>query len=157
MSFILNFFSRLIGTSQPPPNTSNSTPETKPLPPCKYRLDNGTSSTFTLPCGRKLGYAEYGSPTGYPILYLHGLPGARIEAARHDDLGRELGARIIGVDRPGIGWSSPHPNRTLLDFPKDLECLAEHLGLDRYSVWVRSNLNHHFNISNQTANHTNDD
>ena len=106
---------------------------------CVYRLDNTTSATITLPDGRKLGYAEYGSPTGWPILYLHGLPGARLEGARHEDLGRELGARIIAIDRPGVGWSSPQKNRQLLDFAKDVQCLAEYLRLQRYSVWVSRN------------------
>lgn len=105
--------------------------------PCRFRLDTESSHTLTLPDGRNLGYAEYGSPTGRPILYLHGLPGSRLEAASLHDFGLELGARIISTDRPGIGWSSAHPDRKLLDFPKDLECLTEHLGLDSYSVVVR--------------------
>nr|KMM63740.1 alpha/beta hydrolase [Coccidioides posadasii RMSCC 3488] len=37
-------------------------------------------------------------------------------------------------NRPGFGWSSPHPSHTLLDHPRDLERLAEHLGLDEYGV-----------------------
>lgn len=104
---------------------------------CRFRLDRDSSDTFTLPDGRKLGYAQYGSQTGRPILYLHGLPGSRLEAAMYHDLGLELGARIIATDRPGIGWSSPHSDRTLLDFPKDLENLAKHLELDEYAVLVR--------------------
>jgi hypothetical protein len=101
-----------------------------------FRTDNDSSDTLTLPDGRKLGYAEYGSLTGRPIFYLHGLPGSRLEAAGYDELGLELGARVIAVDRPGIGWSSPHPGGTLLAHPKDLEHLAQHLELDHYSVLV---------------------
>lgn len=41
-------------------------------------------------------------------------------------------ARMICVDRPGYGLSSPQPNRTILDHVKDIEYLAEHLGLDSY-------------------------
>ncbi|KAF2464645.1 alpha/beta-hydrolase [Lindgomyces ingoldianus] len=117
-------------------NTAVSTPATVKGEPskCRYRLDNDCSDTFTLPDGRKLGYAQYGLQTGRPILYLHGIPGSRIEAAQFHDLGLKLGARIIGADRPGIGWSSPHPSRILLDFPKDLELLAKHLELDEYAV-----------------------
>ncbi|RYO70562.1 hypothetical protein AA0113_g2941 [Alternaria arborescens] len=101
---------------------------------CRYPLGDDSSDICTLPDGRKLGYAQYGSPTGHPILYHHGLPGSRIEAAFYHDLGLELGLRIISVDRPGIGWSTPHPQRTLLDCPKDLESLIEHLQLESYSV-----------------------
>ncbi|EER28913.1 alpha/beta hydrolase fold family protein [Coccidioides posadasii C735 delta SOWgp] len=59
---------------------------------------------------------------------------SRVEAACFEELGLKLGARIIAADRPGFGWSSPHPSHTLLDHPRDLERLAEHLGLDEYGV-----------------------
>lgn len=111
-------------------------PTAEPVQP-QFRTDTDSSDTLTLPDGRKLGYAQYGSLTGRPIFFLHGLPGSRLEGAGFHALGLELGARVIAVDRPGIGWSSPHPNRTLLDHAKDLECLADYLGLDRYSVLVR--------------------
>jgi hypothetical protein len=104
--------------------------------PCRFLLDYTTSSTIDLPDGRKIGYAEYGSPTGKPILYQHGFPGSRLEAAQFHDLGRELGLRIISIDRPGYGWSSPHPGAKLLDWPKDVERLADSLKLESYSVMV---------------------
>lgn len=44
---------------------------------------------------------------------------------------------MITVDRPEIGWSTVHPGSKLLDFPRDVECLAEELQLERYSVMVR--------------------
>ena len=31
--------------------------------------------------GRALGYAEYGQPDGAPIVYLHGMPGSRLDPA----------------------------------------------------------------------------
>ena len=59
--------------------------------------------------GRRLSFAEYGSPRGAAIIWMHGTPGARrqipLEARRYAD---EHGLRIIGVDRPGIGSSTPH-------------------------------------------------
>lgn len=103
---------------------------------CAYILDNSKSDIFILPDGRKLGYAQYGSPTGRAILYQHGLPGSRKEAAAYHDLAVVLNARIIAIERPGYGWSSPHPTRTILDWPKDVQCLADHLGLEEYSVLV---------------------
>ena len=52
--------------------------------------------------GRRLSFAEYGSPRGAAIIWMHGTPGARrqipLEARRYAD---EHGLRIIGVDRPG--------------------------------------------------------
>lgn len=95
-----------------------------------------TSATLTLPNGRKLGYAQYGLQTGRTVFYLHGLPGSRIEAVAYDAMAVKLGARIFAVDRPGIGWSSPHSERTILDHVKDIEHLAEFLELDSYGVLV---------------------
>ncbi|KAI8935557.1 hypothetical protein NX059_008126 [Plenodomus lindquistii] len=103
-------------------------------PSCHCPLDNSTSSILSLPDGRKLGYAQYGAPTGKPIFFFHGLPGSRLEGAYFDELGKELGARIISPDRPGMGWSTPQPGRSLLDWPKDVEALAKELGLQEYSV-----------------------
>ncbi|EFE38455.1 hypothetical protein TRV_06879 [Trichophyton verrucosum HKI 0517] len=112
----------------------HNTTDASEAPSCRFPLDDDSSDALTLPDGRKLGYAQYGLLTGKPIFYLHGLPGARTEAACFEDLARELGARIIATDRPGIGWSSPHAGRSLLDHPKDLEELANHLKLDKYGV-----------------------
>jgi hypothetical protein len=106
-------------------------PDTTPQPPkCRYRLDTEGSSTLTLPDGRNIGFAEYGSRTGHAILYLHSLPGSRLEAASYHSLTLSLQVRIIAIDRPGMGWSSPCPQRTLLDFPKDVQHLTENLHLE---------------------------
>lgn len=98
--------------------------------------EEDTSDVFTLPDGRKLGYAQFGLLTGRPILYCHGLPGSRVEAGHLHEAALEVGARIIATDRPGMGSSSPQPGRTLLDHPKDLQQLAEHLKLTEYGVMV---------------------
>lgn len=111
-------------------------PPTNETPTSHVSPDNDHSDTLLLPDGRKLGYAEYGSPTGRAVLFVHGHPGSRVEAAHLHDLGVQLEARIIAPDRPGVGWSSPQPDRTLLDYPKDLEHLADHLKLERYGVLV---------------------
>jgi pimeloyl-ACP methyl ester carboxylesterase len=45
-----------------------------------------------------------------------------------------IGARIIAVDRCGYGLSSPSPRRTYKSFAEDIDCLVEHLQLDRFCV-----------------------
>jgi pimeloyl-ACP methyl ester carboxylesterase len=92
------------------------------------------SKTYTLKDGRKLGYTQCGLLTGKTVFYFHGLPGSRVEAAAFDAFGKELGARVIAVDRPGYGWSSPHAKRTILSTVKDVEHLAEGLNVDSYGV-----------------------
>lgn len=89
-----------------------------------------SNRTCRLPGGRKLGYAEGGDPNGVPVFYFHGFPGSRLEAT----LLPPSGIRLIGVDRPGYGLSTPRPRRKLADWPKDIAALADHLGLERFGV-----------------------
>lgn len=80
---------------------------------------------------RRLSFAEYGSPRGSAIVWMHGTPGARrqipfearIYAEQHD-------LRIIGIDRPGIGSSTPHLYDTISDWTGDLEILLDTLAVD---------------------------
>ena len=65
-----------------------------------------------------------------PVFYFHGFPGSRLEAT----LLPPAGIRLIGVDRPGYGLSTARPYRKLADWPKDIEALADHLGLERFGV-----------------------
>lgn len=91
---------------------------------------------FQLSDGRKLGYNEHGPADGKPIFYFHGSPSSRIEASlyiREDQL-HSLGVRLIVPDRPGMGLSDFQPNRQILDFPKDVLALADHLNIERFSV-----------------------
>ena len=85
--------------------------------------------------GRRIGFAEFGTPDGRAVIWLHGTPGARrqipVEARRYAN---EHGLRIVGIDRPGIGSSSPHVYRNMADFPADLEAVADEIGLDELVV-----------------------
>jgi len=44
------------------------------------------------------------------------------------------GIRLIALDRPGYGLSDSQPDRTLLDWPRDVAAVADILGLDRFAV-----------------------
>jgi pimeloyl-ACP methyl ester carboxylesterase len=87
-----------------------------------------------LPDGRLLGYAEYGDPLGKPIFYFHGWPGSRLEARIAEQVAHQRQVRLIAVDRPGMGLSSFQPRRTLLDWPEDINRLADSLSLDRFAI-----------------------
>jgi pimeloyl-ACP methyl ester carboxylesterase len=80
---------------------------------------------------RRLSFAEYGSTRGQALLWMHGTPGARrqipLEARAYAE---DQGLRIVGVDRPGIGSSTPHLYADLLDWTRDLEILLDTLGID---------------------------
>lgn len=84
---------------------------------------------------RRLGFAEFGPADGRPLVWLHGTPGARRqipESARV--LAEERGVRIVGIDRPGVGSSTPYRYGSLLDFTTDLTKVTDHLGIDRFGV-----------------------
>lgn len=61
------------------------------------------------------------------------MPGCRLEGHFLHERARRHGFRIITPDRPGIGHSDYQPNRTLLDYPKDIRQLLDVLGLGRFS------------------------
>jgi pimeloyl-ACP methyl ester carboxylesterase len=85
--------------------------------------------------GRQLGIAEFGPPDGQALFWMHGTPGARRqvpEAARL--IAADRGLRIIGVDRPGVGLSTPHLYDGIVDSAADLEVVADRLGIDRFAV-----------------------
>lgn len=88
-----------------------------------------TAQTLRLPDGRSLGFADYGTPTGVPMLFLHGQPGSRLIGALMDGAAREVGVRLIAVDRPGIGLSDSVGERTHSQFAGDLSGALEVLGL----------------------------
>ncbi|GAA4822354.1 alpha/beta hydrolase [Nocardioides caeni] len=85
--------------------------------------------------GRRLSFAEYGSPRGEALVWLHGTPGARrqipLDARAYAE---EVGARIIGIDRPGIGSSTPHVYENVLDWTEDLALLLDALAVDTCRV-----------------------
>ncbi|MBN2548908.1 MAG: alpha/beta hydrolase [Anaerolineales bacterium] len=84
--------------------------------------------------GRKLGYAEYGLPSGKPVFLFHGIPGSRL--LRHPDtsLVSAQNVRLVIADRPGMGLSDFKPGRRLLDWPEDVLELADALGIERFAV-----------------------
>lgn len=93
-----------------------------------------TDQTIILSSGRKLGFAEYGSPKGVPLFFYHGWPSSRTQAELLHGIGVDFGLRIISPDRPGLGLSEFQPDRRLLDWPPVLEELAAHLGVQKFHV-----------------------
>ncbi len=90
-------------------------------------------SLLVLPDGRELGYARYGAENGMPLLYLHGLPGSRLECLLIDTPAKQLGISVIAVDRPGYGASSPFTG-SLADWTTDIKQLMTHLGWHQFAV-----------------------
>ena len=93
-----------------------------------------TSQRITLKDGRMLGYAEYGSGEGKPVFYFPGNPASRLDGWRLDEPAKRVKARIIALDRPGIGLSDFKAGRRYLDWPDDVSELADNLGINRFAV-----------------------
>lgn len=83
--------------------------------------------------GRVLGWAEWGPSDGAPVLLCSGAATSRwlgfgagvVEA---------LGVRLVSVDRPGLGVSTPDPGRTFSDFAGDMRQLCVQRGLGQPGV-----------------------
>ncbi len=84
---------------------------------------------------RQIGFAEFGDPQGRAVFWLHGTPGARrqipVEARVYAE---ERQIRLIGVDRPGIGASTPYQYHSVVEFADDLRTIADTLGIDKFEV-----------------------
>jgi pimeloyl-ACP methyl ester carboxylesterase len=85
-------------------------------------------SSFRLPDGRRVAYAEWGEPGGRPVVLLHGMPGSRL-ICPDVDAAVQAGVRLVTVDRPGYGGSDPRPGLTLKDWVDDYAALCDELDL----------------------------
>jgi pimeloyl-ACP methyl ester carboxylesterase len=84
--------------------------------------------------GRDLGWLELGDPSGMPVFAFHGTPGSRLQCAIAEDQIVSAGVRLVCPDRPGYGLSSFQPGRRLVDWPRDVAELADHLGIDQFAA-----------------------
>lgn len=91
--------------------------------------------TFRLACGRRVGFAEYGAPRGRPIFWFHGTPGGRGQIAPDARVvAREMGVRLISLERPGVGLSTRHLYENVTGWAHDVREIADCLELERFGV-----------------------
>jgi pimeloyl-ACP methyl ester carboxylesterase len=84
---------------------------------------------------RQIGFAEFGDPQGRAVFWLHGTPGARRQIPMEARVyAEQRQIRLIGIDRPGIGSSTPHQYDTVFAFADDLRTIADTLGIDKMEV-----------------------
>lgn len=93
--------------------------------------------TVELRDGHVLRWAQWGVTGGRPVLYFHGTPASRLDHLDDDEL-VAAGVELTTVDRPGVGGSSPRPGRRVIDWPADVEQLAEALELADFAVFGHS-------------------
>jgi pimeloyl-ACP methyl ester carboxylesterase len=88
--------------------------------------------TVALSDGRRLGYGEYGTRGGKPVLLFHGYPGGRQFDQGHPVV--DAGGWLFVLERPGFGLSDAKPGRTVLDWPEDVAAFGDAFGFERFSV-----------------------
>jgi pimeloyl-ACP methyl ester carboxylesterase len=84
--------------------------------------------------GRTLACLEAGDPQGPLVLHNHGGPSSRLEAALFAEAARRHRLRLVCVDRPGIGKSSPQDSRSYSGWADDLTTIADALGHHQFGV-----------------------
>jgi pimeloyl-ACP methyl ester carboxylesterase len=87
---------------------------------------------------RVLTVSVSGPDSGWPVFLLHGTPGSRTGPRPRPMVLHRKRVRLICYDRPGYGGSTRHPDRTVADAAADVECIAQYLKLNEFSVVGRS-------------------
>lgn len=88
-----------------------------------------------LPDGRRIGYAEYGDPSGPLVLWFHGTPGGRRQLPIVGRRAAEkLGLRVVLVERAGSGLSDRHRYERIGDWAADMAHVADLLGAEKLGV-----------------------
>ena len=87
---------------------------------------------ITMPDGRTVGFADYGTPGQIPVLWCHGGPGCRFEPGYVAADAARAGLRLVGIDRPGYGQATPWPGRTIGGWVPDALAVADRLGIEKF-------------------------
>ena len=85
----------------------------------------------------ELYYEECGNPQGKPVVFLHGGPGAGINAAARRFFDPQV-YRVILFDQRGAGKSRPHAStedNTTWKLVEDIETLRTFMGVERWQVF----------------------
>jgi pimeloyl-ACP methyl ester carboxylesterase len=94
----------------------------------------GHDRSVLLPDGRVLEYWDGGDPEGRVMLLHPGTPESRVMGLCGHDAAVETGVRLVSVNRPGYGRSTPITEPSLLSVGRDTAALAAQLRLDEYAV-----------------------
>jgi pimeloyl-ACP methyl ester carboxylesterase len=88
----------------------------------------------TVQDGRSVGFADYGDPGQTAVIWCHGGPGCRREPEYFASAAGNAGLRLIGIDRPGYGRSTPQPGRTIAGWVGDALTVADELDLGQFAT-----------------------
>jgi pimeloyl-ACP methyl ester carboxylesterase len=100
----------------------------------KFSHDGATDHELHLGDGRRVTYSEFGDPDGAPVLSCHGGLLCRFDVEPGAASFRDLGARVISPDRPGVGGSDRKPGHSTVDWVDDAREVLDALGIERCAV-----------------------
>lgn len=103
----------------------------------EFSSDPDREHLVGLPDGRTLAIAEYGPQSGRPVVFIAGAGSSRHMNA-HGAAARARDVRMITFDRPGLGRSTPHPDKTLATVAIDVGHALRHLGVERPAAIANS-------------------
>jgi pimeloyl-ACP methyl ester carboxylesterase len=89
---------------------------------------------FELPDGRNIDYLVSGAKDGFPLVWIHGTPGAYITLSSLIAVCEQKGVKLITLSRPGYGGSTRKKGGQVVDTVADIQALIEHLGVERCFV-----------------------
>lgn len=92
--------------------------------------------SIRLSSGRHLDYVEIGPADAPAVLYCHGTPGSRFELllAQPALERNHVHMRLIGLNRPGYGTSSPVRYQGFLPWTHLVDEATDRLGLNRFAI-----------------------
>lgn len=93
---------------------------------------------FTLPDGRNMDYFICGAEDGFPLVWIHGTPGAYPPYKGLVSICEKKGVKLIMITRAGYGGSTRQKGRQVIDVVPDIQALKEHLGIEKCFVGGRS-------------------
>ncbi|WP_421866258.1 alpha/beta fold hydrolase [Parvibaculum sp.] len=87
-----------------------------------------------LPDGRVIALRDLGQPDGFPVFIFHPVVQSSLMRPQEAEIAGECGVRLISVERPGIGLSTPDPDTRPLSFARDLGHVADAMDIGRFAV-----------------------
>jgi pimeloyl-ACP methyl ester carboxylesterase len=98
-----------------------------PLGPTVHKL--------ALPGGKTIAYIDDGDPAGIPVVFVGGA-GTSVRVFGITEflrtLRKQLGLRVISVERDGFGETAFTPGWSYADYAAEVEALLDHLGVDSF-------------------------
>lgn len=90
--------------------------------------------SIVLPDGRVIALRDLGRPDGFPVFIFHPVVQSSLMRPQEAEVAGECGVRLISVERPGIGLSTPDPETSPLSFARDLGHVADAMDIGRFAV-----------------------